>query len=87
MCRLIDRLEILEKECGIAIRWKADDQQYKYYLNRQTARKRNQLRQRMWSAVVKRQFLLEQKAKYGGKSFSILSVYCGIILNMQMVKK
>ena len=56
---LNNRLHTLERECGIGHRWEVTDPQYKYYQNIHVNERKMQARQKIWSAVVKRQFVLD----------------------------
>jgi len=65
-CSLDSILGELEKN-AVAYRWKPGDVEYEamrtYCLNK----KMEQIRTAMWSSVVKRQYLLQMKAKYAGQ--------------------
>lgn len=61
-CQLAD----MERKCGIQSRWKKSDREYVEAKHIFLMEKQAQLLSCLWAAVVKRQYLLQLKAKYAG---------------------
>lgn len=74
---LDSKLADFERKCGIVRRWNRTDREYIEAKKAFLTEKQEQLHSCLWAAVVKRQYLLQMKAKYAG-----IFCCCCILFNL-----
>ena len=58
---------MIEAHHGVARRWNTSDEKYLFYFKKHSRYHYEEIKGSLWSASVKRHFLLRQKSKYAGK--------------------
>ena len=74
LCRLNQKLELLEADCGITKRWDPTHPKYIEYVRSQASEALEHSKSSLRSCVAKRQFLLKLKAKYAGTFSPIIYI-------------
>lgn len=73
--RILDRLHTIEVRHNITERWKRNDEKYLVHEKCHSRNCREEKKKQMWSAAVKRHFLLRQKSKYAGMYGGVIKLY------------
>ena len=65
--RMESQLAEFERKRGIKLRWERNDKEYIDARNASLVDKQEALHSSLWTAIVRRQYLLKLKAKYAGQ--------------------